>query len=723
MDQEENKGISFDLPKNRSNVIKVMGVGGGGSNAINYMFRQGIKGVDFIISNTDAQALSESGVPTKIQLGASLTEGLGAGANPEVGAKAAQESHEEIHSILSTQTKMIFITAGMGGGTGTGAAPIIAQMAKSMDILTVGIVTMPFQFEGKLRLEQAQKGLEKIKGAVDALIVINNNKLREVYGNLGFKAGFAKADEVLATAARGIAEVITHHYTQNIDLKDAKTVLTNSGTAIMGSGTASGSNRAQEAIVKALDSPLLNDNKITGCKNVLLLIVSGSDEITIDEIGEINDYIQTEAGNHTNIIMGVGEDETLGNEVSVTVIATGFGQEQQNEISNTEAKKIIHSLEDEQKVVHDLSNEAREDIQIQFQEPAPELDRNEFKQATPENRDPLIEMNELLQEIEVDYEVVSYPDNSPVQPAFETPEEPKALVRIEEPLEEEEQLTVSSVSDDDYSILKSTIEELESNLELNEVEPQVTAELDQEDETLSPPQDFDLTSSFFESQEEVVEEKTEPGDQSLGIGNELAVSDEETEFIFNEIEVKDPFEMEVIDPETLAAESQMQMEFEMPLKPKNQAEQVSSAEEVVPEDLFQDKTVKDFDDASLEIKCELKQTEVTQDFSEEQPETIAEQTETIEQSVSQEDPFNQSIDETLAAQNEKRKEHLKAFNHKFMHQMQRVDDMEKQPAYKRQGLDLDSDMSESPSRTTLDIDNNDDLQMRSNNSFLHDNVD
>ena len=723
MDQEENKGISFDLPKNRSNVIKVMGVGGGGSNAINYMFRQGIKGVDFIISNTDAQALSESGVPTKIQLGASLTEGLGAGANPEVGAKAAQESHEEIHSILSTQTKMIFITAGMGGGTGTGAAPIIAQMAKSMDILTVGIVTMPFQFEGKLRLEQAQKGLEKIKGAVDALIVINNNKLREVYGNLGFKAGFAKADEVLATAARGIAEVITHHYTQNIDLKDAKTVLTNSGTAIMGSGTASGSNRAQEAIVKALDSPLLNDNKITGCKNVLLLIVSGSDEITIDEIGEINDYIQTEAGNHTNIIMGVGEDETLGNEVSVTVIATGFGQEQQNEISNTEAKKIIHSLEDEQKVVHDLSNEAREDIQIQFQEPAPELDRNEFKQATPENRDPLIEMNELLQEIEVDYEVVSYPDNSPVQPAFETPEEPKALVRIEEPLEEEEQLTVSYVSDDDYSILKSTTEELESNLELNEVEPQVTAELDQEDETLSPPQDFDLTSSFFESQEEVVEEKTEPGDQSLGIGNELAVSDEETEFIFNEIEVKDPFEMEVIDPETLAAESQMQMEFEMPLKPKNQAEQVSSAEEVVPEDLFQDKTVKDFDDASLEIKFELKQTEVTQDFSEEQPETIAEQTETIEQSVSQEDPFNQSIDETLAAQNEKRKEHLKAFNHKFMHQMQRVDDMEKQPAYKRQGLDLDSDMPESPSRTTLDIDNNDDLQMRSNNSFLHDNVD
>ena len=405
MDQEETKGINFDLPKNRSNVIKVIGVGGGGSNAINYMFQQGIKGVDFVITNTDAQALSESGVPTKIQLGASLTEGLGAGANPEIGAQSAEESQTEIHSILSTQTKMVFITAGMGGGTGTGAAPVIAQMAKSLDILTVGIVTMPFQFEGRLRLEQAQKGLERIKESVDALIVINNNKLREVYGNLGFKAGFAKADEVLATAARGIAEVITHHYTQNIDLKDAKTVLTNSGTAIMGSGAASGSNRAQEAIVKALDSPLLNDNKITGCKNVLLLIVSGTDEITIDEIGEINDYIQTEAGNHTNIIMGVGEDENLGNEISVTVIATGFGQEQQNEISNTEAKKIIHSLEDEQKIVKNLIEDS---IEIPFDSSPDQAESplNTMASSVTEKEEPLIPMNSILYDIEVAAEVV-----------------------------------------------------------------------------------------------------------------------------------------------------------------------------------------------------------------------------------------------------------------------------------------------------------------------------
>ncbi|MDA8947857.1 cell division protein FtsZ [Flavobacteriaceae bacterium] len=722
MDQEENKGISFDLPKNRSNVIKVMGVGGGGSNAINYMFQQGIKGVDFIISNTDAQALSESGVPTKIQLGASLTEGLGAGANPEVGAKAAQESHEEIHSILSTQTKMIFITAGMGGGTGTGAAPIIAQMAKSMDILTVGIVTMPFQFEGKLRLEQAQRGLEKIKGAVDALIVINNNKLREVYGNLGFKAGFAKADEVLATAARGIAEVITHHYTQNIDLKDAKTVLTNSGTAIMGSGTASGSNRAQEAIVKALDSPLLNDNKITGCKNVLLLIVSGSEEITIDEIGEISDYIQTEAGNHTNIIMGVGEDETLGNEVSVTVIATGFGQEQQNEISNTEAKKIIHSLEDDQKVVHDLSDTEKQEDQIHFQEPASEVDRTQFEQFSSENKNPLIEMNELLQEIEVDFEVVSYPAADPVQNAFETPEVLESNTIKQESAVQDE-VTVHELNTEEIPVQTFPAEEIEPEMETTSDEIEMLSESPQEEKTQTQPLDFDLTSSFFESEEEVVEEKVELETLKNEKEDLTEVLAQESEFVFNEVEVKDPFEMKVVDPETIDFQSQMQMEFEIPLKPKGETEQISSLDDEVQQNIYQDKTIKDFDEAALEIKFELKDTEEQEVSQVEHEIPFKMESETTEQSKAEEDPFNQSIDETLAAQNEKRKEHLKAFNHKFMHQMQRVEDMEKQPAYKRQGMDLDTDLPESPSRTTLDTDNNEDLQMRSNNSFLHDNVD
>jgi len=284
MSNSEFGSISFDLPKNQSNVIKVIGVGGGGSNAINHMFKQGIKGVDFIVCNTDSQALQNSSVPNKIQLGMNLTEGLGAGANPDVGQQSAIESIADIEKMLDRGTKMVFITAGMGGGTGTGAAPVIAQLAKEREILTVGIVTIPFQFEGKVRQEQALLGIEKLRKQVDSLIVINNNKLREVYGNLGFKAGFSKADEVLATASRGIAEVITHHYTQNIDLRDAKTVLANSGTAIMGSSVATGENRAKDAIISALDSPLLNDNKITGAKNVLLLIVSGSNEITLDEI-------------------------------------------------------------------------------------------------------------------------------------------------------------------------------------------------------------------------------------------------------------------------------------------------------------------------------------------------------------------------------------------------------------------------------------------------------
>src|SRR5690554_545848 len=414
----EFDNISFDLPKNQSNVIKVIGVGGGGSNAINHMFRQGIKGVDFVICNTDAQALENSPVPVQIQLGVSLTEGMGAGANPKVGEQSAMESLEEIRNMLTSNTKMIFITAGMGGGTGTGAATIIAKMAKDMDILTVGIITIPFQFEGKTRNEQALIGVDKLRQNVDSLVIINNNKLRDVYGNLGFKAGFSKADEVLATAARGIAEVITHHYTQNIDLRDAKTVLSNSGTAIMGSSTASGANRAKDAISKALDSPLLNDNKIRGAKNVLLLIVSGSEEITIDEIGEINDYIQDEAGHSANIIMGVGEEESLEGSISITVIATGFDVEQQNEIVNTESKKIIHSLEDEQRAEQNLepkSTGGTVRIPAKPVEPHPKPqapiikhtlfdDVEEVEQTPP--FEGYIETSELLKNINVSYEEI-----------------------------------------------------------------------------------------------------------------------------------------------------------------------------------------------------------------------------------------------------------------------------------------------------------------------------
>jgi len=678
MDLEETKGINFDLPKNRSNVIKVIGVGGGGSNAINYMFQQGIKGVDFVITNTDAQALRESGVPTKIQLGASLTEGLGAGANPEVGAKAAQESISEIENILSSQTKMVFITAGMGGGTGTGAAPVIAQMAKSMDILTVGIVTMPFQFEGRLRLEQAQKGLETIKDAVDALIVINNNKLREVYGNLGFKAGFAKADEVLATAARGIAEVITHHYTQNIDLKDAKTVLTNSGTAIMGSASASGSNRAQEAIVKALDSPLLNDNKITGCKNVLLLIVSGTDEITIDEIGEINDFIQAEAGNHTNIIMGVGEDTSLGNEVSVTVIATGFGQEQQNEISNTEAKKIIHSLEEEQKIVHDLgeknevafTSNSFDDVLLEEEETS--------LQSIKEQDEPLIHMNEILYDIKVDVEVVDYE------------------VVAEKAITNEEELEL--IGPNSFSLLEDEIEE-ETDFEAFDLEAETP---------LFQPLFDGVAPSVNENQGEAHQANA----PTANIDNT-----EEEEFVFNEVSPS-VMEMEVVDPETIEIESQILMDFDLPFQEKQagfDTEMIKTQENERSQNTFLE---QDFEQAALEVQFELKsETEENVDS------VVSKENELVAKKEENENPFEHTINQTLASQAEKRKLHLKAFNHKFSHQYQKVEEMEKEPAYKRKGLDLDEEVTDSPSRLSLDSDSNDDLQLRSNNSFLHDNVD
>ncbi|WP_315500647.1 cell division protein FtsZ [Capnocytophaga gingivalis] len=358
----EFDNLTFDLPKNAENLIKVIGVGGGGGNAVNYMYKQNIKGVDYIICNTDRQALDKSPIVNKIHLGIELTEGLGAGSNPEVGEQSAMESIEEIKAMLGTNTKMAFITAGMGGGTGTGAAPIIAKICRDMGILTVGIVTSPFKFEGEIRLAQAQKGIENLRKQLDSLIVINNNKLRDTYGNLGIKTGFAKADEVLTIAAKGIAEVITKDFEVNIDLRDAHTVLSNSGTAIMGTGYGTGDNRAMDAVKSALESPLLNDNRITGAKNVLLLILYGKEEITMDEVAEINEYIQKEAGNSqelaagykTNIIMGMGEEEALEDKVMVTVVATGFSTEQQHEIIDVEPKKIVHSLDENTPFVQEL---------------------------------------------------------------------------------------------------------------------------------------------------------------------------------------------------------------------------------------------------------------------------------------------------------------------------------------------------------------------------------
>jgi cell division protein FtsZ len=405
--ENQFENIEFILPKNQSNVIKVIGIGGGGSNAINYMFSKGIKGVDYVICNTDSQALENSPVPNKVQLGIKETEGLGAGADPVIGEKAAVESLNEMRRLLEKNTKMVFITAGMGGGTGTGAAPIISKLAMEMDILTVGIVTMPFVFEGKIRMNHANKGLEKLRNNVDSLIVVNNNKLRDVYGNLGVKEGFSKADEVLATAAKGIAEVITHHYTQNIDLKDAKTVLSKSGNAIMGSYTSSGDKRALNAVSNALDSPLLNDNRIDGAQNVLLLIVSGSSEVTIDEIGVINDYIQEKSGNNANIIMGIGDDPNLIDEITVTVIATGFDMKQQDEILHIEPKKTIYNLDDESEITESF-NENKTELQYEFSSDEIDFKNTDFNSEDigQEINDSIITTNDDIKNIDIEFESV-----------------------------------------------------------------------------------------------------------------------------------------------------------------------------------------------------------------------------------------------------------------------------------------------------------------------------
>ena len=610
----EINNLPFDLPKNKSNVIKVIGVGGGGSNAINYMHSKGIKGVDFVVCNTDSQALESSSVENKIQLGISLTEGLGAGANPDVGEQAAKESFDELRKMLETNTKMVFITAGMGGGTGTGAAPVISKLAKEMDILTVGIVTMPFNFEGKVRADQAKKGIDKLRKQVDALIVINNNKLRDIYGNLGFKEGFAKADEVLATASRGIAEVITHHYTQNIDLKDAKTVLSNSGNAIMGSAVASGSKRSIEAISSALDSPLLNDNRITGAKNVLLLIVSGKEEITIDEIGLINDYIQERAGHGANIIMGIGEDSNLESSISVTVIATGFDPNQQEEIIHSEPKKIIHNLDGSKEVVQKLKINEKTSLQFDFASENIDfknIDSNESVSNSEliglekQNHDSFVKIND----IEVSFDEIKFD------------------LKINE-----DEIEIEDISDN--------ITDLEGS------SPETIDPIDQ----VSLDFDMPLKSNKNEFSDKIIHELIED---------------------VNEIEVNDPIHI-------------------IPVTQVNGSDTNKSG----------------YDDYEEPVK--IIEKDLNNGIEKENKVAF--------------NPINCSIAEGLSKSTEERKIKLKEYNYNFS-KANNIHSLENEPAFKRAGISLDDVESVKTSRTSVSEDSNGEINLRTNNSFLHDNVD
>ena len=533
----------------------------------------------------------------------------------------------------------------MGGGTGTGAAPVIAKLAKELDILTVGIVTMPFQFEGKTRNEQAAKGIDTLRSHVDSLVVINNNKLREVYGNLGFKAGFSKADEVLATASRGIAEVITHHYTQNIDLRDAKTVLSNSGTAIMGSSTSSGKSRAQDAIMKALDSPLLNDNKITGAKNVLLLIVSGSEEITIDEIGEINDHIQNEAGHGANIIMGVGEDESLQESISVTIIATGFDVDQQHEISNTEQKKVVHALEEDR----------NDDVNVKDNDPAIITPDIIFEKE--EVNTPAVVIHTLVDDENVTDVVVNKLETNLIA----TTDIIKNInIIYDEVLDHkgrEEEFVITPVL---------------------EVKKDVVEDLEEEQITLT----FDLPLSFGAPKVEVEEENIFEDDKTF-----FTLEDE-----VKDLEVKEHIEVVPVTEASKEGEKRYALDDFMTYESAMNETKTKVQPEVEEEIVFEKKTIE---------------------------------SKIIKEQVGEEiDPMNSPISELLKERADERRRKMKDFNYKF--NTAKIDEIEKEPAYKRQGVNLDDAQHSSEtnaSRTSVSSDENDDIQLRSNNSFLHDNVD
>jgi cell division protein FtsZ len=684
--------LDFDMPQNQSSSIKVIGIGGGGSNAVNYMYHKGIKGVDFVVCNTDQQALDDSPVPTKIQLGVSITEGLGAGAWPLKGRLAAEENINDVIDVLECNTKMVFINAGMGGGTGTGAAPVIAKAAKDLDILTVAIVTIPFVFEGELRMSQAKEGIEEIKKHVDSLIVINNNKLREIYGNLGFKSGFAKADEILATASRGIAEVITQKGHLNIDLNDAKTVLSNSGTAIMGSGTALGDGRAIKAVKGAIESPLLDNNHIRGAKKVLLLIVSGTEEVTFEEMGEISDFIQDqvmiEGGTPADIIMGVAEDEELESSINVTVVATGFyegavvnpltgipekvvhdlegqsqklqSQDRQTNISSAEADlnieessvKVKHSLIESDNLELLSSDISMKDSAEEFDQSCETLDL--FKSSDQKEQ---VSMTFDLNVSEIDLSEDSLSEDSKV--VFNLEEDATA----EEPKQNEISNTVVGFGEDDDNVINdsSKLGEADDSVKEEELSFQIDTDNEENKEKISV---------------DLVENHTEEIDEShQKIIHSLSIEDEELP------DANSSIIEHITDDSSLISETN---------------EQKSNK--------FDSNASSILDEAPIEgVKSSV-------DY-EEKP---------IAQSTTNSKAVQEQINRA-----QKRKERLQKFNYRFRNNSG-VELVENEPAYKRQGVELnDIQHSSEETLSNLNLSQNQDgeLELKSKNSFLHDNVD
>jgi cell division protein FtsZ len=768
-------GIQFNLPKNRSSVIKVIGVGGGGSNAVNHMKNVGVNGVDFIICNTDAQALYHSPVANKVQLGASLTEGLGAGADPEIGRSAAEESIQEIQNILETGTKMCFITAGMGGGTGTGAAPIIAKAAREMGILTVGIVTAPFSFEGKIRAAQAEEGVKAMRDAVDSLIVINNDKLRQVYGDLGFRNAFSKADEVLAGAAKGIAEVITNHYTQNIDLRDAKTVLENSGSALFGTGEGEGTGRAAKAVGAALDSPLLNDNHIKGAKNVLLLLTSGDGdhEVTIDEIGEITDHIQREAGGNANVIMGIGSSEETGSRITCTIIATGFPTGTQV-LPSDKPELVKYNLEgNDSQGAADAAPAPLEASVVTEQKERVVMD---LEEVAPENQAPTFETNEVVEDIEDAVNTTTETEGFPQQPdedieatfegaleneGLEIEEDETPMVHVLEwDMEDESDEATEAIEQavDESHIDSETVDEgdsptlaggwdlftqdelVEEEMELTFVDEDEAEEiLSEEDEAIgsysedvfdaeAPPK---MERLELEETEALSEEVVTAADassenvQSIGEERRFTLEDIEGDGFTLEIEELetpqesspsndsiedtqyDPFDLSLSDmPELKQKAEQESMESSFTL--------VSKEFELEPQAGLPMTETDTLEEADPALHFQIKESDAP--AAKGAPEE--EETFDMDQPLS-EMPRRPLSD--LPSKIQDRMSRLQSFQYQFKANLQNLSDAERVPAYLRQGMEVDLDQKSNEQPSNIGVDN--DGNIRTNNSFLHDNVD
>ena len=790
-------GIQFNLPKNRSSVIKVIGVGGGGSNAVNHMTRVGVNGVDFIVCNTDAQALYHSPVPNKVQLGASLTEGLGAGADPEIGLKAANESIAEITKMLENGTKMCFVTAGMGGGTGTGAAPVIAKAAKDMGILTVGIITSPFSFEGNIRAVQAEKGIAEMRDAVDSLIVINNDKLRQVYGDLGFRNAFSKADEVLAGAAKGIAEVITNHYTQNIDLRDAKTVLENSGSALFGTASAEGEDRASIAVSAALDSPLLNDNHIKGAQNILLLLTSGEGdhEITIDEIGEITDHIQREAGGNANVIMGIGGQNEEGSKITCTIIATGFPTGKRV-LPTDKPEMVVHTLDEEKQESSVIKEETNFTAPIVNPEATHEdsqdrvvMDLGDFEEAQEEFPTDQVQ-EDVVDQKETEPQDVFGEDKNPQEGFPQIPEEDPEIfdTRLNEEAFDDEEATVHVL---EWDISDEAPDQENQESDMQEEEPQLISTEDaepvihniensssEEDETdsqeggleVSP---WDLFSQAVEPEEEEielviideVEQETEspvsipevasefdkpapaPMERPQGMVEQQSQEDHALEEPINLESSEEPtgtlatstFTLEDIEGDGFALNLE---EIEASERTTTQESTTNSETTYEAFDLslsevpnLGNKAQQESIDHSLTVPSpEFHESEIATEDVEEDEASLAFEVKTVEVITApeiEERSHEEDMDRPISAVKadnagdfptkvKDRISRLQAFQYQFKGSNQ-IEESERVPAYMRQGVDVDLEhkSEDKPSNIGVDSEGN----IRTNNSFLHDNVD